>query len=195
MKKTFTLLVLFILSMQVYGQSDTLSTRKYRLGAEVSSIQSLQTGLYINPTVHVSKGKSELFFGPKILTPIEIGNNLQVIDKPIQRYGVAAGYKFYPTARQKRFNFYFHYLIQYHKFGTSISQELINNQYYDRKNEVHLENTIGYGFKYSITKHIYLNQNVGAGIAHQWATYQGFKGTKWVDGNFSIRLGIGYEIR
>lgn len=197
MIRFFTLLFFIAISAKSFCQIDSLSSRKYRLGVGTSLMQSLHTGMYVNPTIHAHYGKSELYFGPKILTPIEFGATLQTIDKPIQRIGWVLGYQFYPgKQRNKGFNFYFHYLLQYHKFGTSISQELFEDgRFYDRKNEIYLENTVGYGFKYSFTKHFYINQNVGVGIANSWHTYEGRRSVQWLEGNFSLRLGIGYELR
>jgi hypothetical protein len=160
-------------------------------------MHSLHTGLYVNPTLHAYRGKSELYLGPKLLTPIGFGANLQTIDKPMQRIGWVLGYQFYPgKQRNKDFNFYFHYLLQYHRFGVSTSPWImINEELYNRKSNIYLEYTVGYGFKFSFAKRFYLNQNVGVGIANNWETFENRKSIHLLEGNFSLRLGVGYELR
>ncbi len=120
---------------------------------------------------------------------IGLGTDLGVrgiygISKSMTGVALIGGYKFYPTGKYQKLNFYFHYNL---KSFFLVSKS--NTKSSDRVKSI--EHFLGYGFDIPIGKRFYFNHDLGLGVINAWEADKSASLKISLSANF--RVGFGYK--
>jgi hypothetical protein len=159
------------------------------------------------PSLSLSWNKQIIFAGPSVV--------FYDAQHPQPLSGAQAGYRIFPNGRNKKFNLFFEYNINY------VNGKIKDNIGYpwddfsggyksvtQSRHVVSLDNYFGFGFRWNIFRNFYLSSNIGAGVGlyKEDYTYSYLNGPTWGSkGNLAFRdpigsfnrlfkIGIGYDL-
>jgi len=194
-----TLIILFFLSNQAFGQLDSVYNWNY--GINISSNLVSYTDPSITLAFQTHNKKSYFSIGPRLFYPS---------DDRYHRFGADVNCRIVPFPTGKKLDFYFSFLLDltYQRYSDVTYIDPVIPQAYVTK-DLYLGAFIGYGFTFKLGRMIHLNQffAIGsytysseitrAGIPAKNVPVYHHKFPMFLDSGISylVNLGIGFDLK
>jgi hypothetical protein len=157
-------IVCILIGASLYAQTDSLKSvsRKLKYGVNVS--YNLTPYIYeaLTPSLVMIKERHSFLIGPRVFISRSSPHYKWT------RLGLEYTYKIFPNPTSRRFNFYFlfDFDIVMYRSKENVDYYLYSVHYVGTRTSTRysITNNIGYGFKMTIFKGLYLNHSIGAGI-------------------------------
>lgn len=107
------------------------------------------------------------------------GLNLPVMAGNLSLYGPEACYRFFPNSQPAQFDLFFHYRLMLNRRKLHI---------YSGEKGFELHQTVGYGFLVLLTRDIFLQHSIGAGVVRSW-----FEGNAFTDLGLFGEIGVAFR--
>jgi len=165
MKQLITILILFWLTTGLAAQVKKMAIRTAGISSSVSVLNYSARG-QMEPYISWGTNKKQLIFAPTILVASNIG--YQSPQSP-RLSGTRIGYRFWPGSLDNKWAFYLSADLRLQRLkdqwnGNSFNLKLSEYQEYTIKTvELQLENYLGYGLVFNISKSLSIGQGVGLG--------------------------------
>ncbi|MBN2730555.1 MAG: hypothetical protein JXR53_15125 [Bacteroidales bacterium] len=142
-----------------------------------------QSGFYIQPELSYSIKKHYISIGPKF----------NLIEHRKRDYAFGTSYRYFPNSLENRFQLFFCYHFNFSQIDRSFVTHITNGVSYTGNLLYEIENTIGYGFKYRVSRNFYLQTDFSSGL-YQWReTYFDFETDKYNSWTINLNAGFVYS--
>lgn len=208
--KTLLILLLLISANICIGQQDTLASKKFILGVNISSTLDGESGFGYYTNFTIENGQNFFSIGPAFgSTKRLIGerDGIHSYYGNIALTGFDVVYQISPNPKRKIFQPYFQNELAFHYYvDNNTTQEIITdhgNEYFTtsipyKSHQSVIGDFIGWGFKVKFLKNFCVSQSIGIGIEY-YSTIQDFgdinynRNDHYFYPDLKLKMGVGYK--